>query len=867
MDGVREGFRAVVGGASGIGQAGSIVQDLQSVIPASTVGIAAAGIVLTGSAVVAGYEAIESYKTNAIKSIDQFHTDVANNTVTVFIPKSGLSSGDTFMLEFIKAIQGGKGTKGYLFQYSGIRLDAQKRNNIDGTYYSIISMASLPLGAGFGHYQGDDRCLDKARQGSDFYLGSELPFFLDRVNNYPNYGFFNKQEFNFKPDHTTRRLNRTRFVLMVLGNILLMLQHPPNVKDDDGADVIISDELAIAMCAQLDRMLDSIVLGREPFAYIDRLYPYPKEGLHTEISSPPYVRDFLNSFRQEVFALKKGYQSKLIHHLNLGELTGQIRGLLQTINSTVGHLLYLDSKQAHNNHLAYLINDLSRVMTAYPTWQQGLKKYYSGKRSYPKVSGLNKFPTTVIDVVGLFALSTDRAGIISALIESKNTNVADRLQRINEFFLLPLEPLLDPVGRQGGKNMKKSQSGETRASFDAAHVFFMNFLALIIESFPSFIQESFDSTAGVTSIQDQITAINDNHFVSEASPLFSWNILNNLELSSAKELESKSVSGVKETPRTLERFKAMLRAHYELLTALRILEPLEQLLSKNEFLLLNRQVQLILIKALETLKSKQEKLKNKVEVLSNTVEEDTQSNPKRKYYLAHILEVDNGFSYWSGALSDSIEQTLKLLTSSHFTQDEERELHSAIDSVATEAAKIYGVHQDFVEDHEKIISMVQNALQGGSRLVMAQASANILSAAMDDSVIESSDEQGLHSSATLPLNTVSVGTSTIESLPVTAVFQMKMMCMILAAVSAFMIVAGLILLLSMTFGVGYLSLMSVMTAHHVPLLSMMGGYSIAAGSAGLGVSYMGSLFFTSQQTPIEENGNQMLQELGVTTNV
>ncbi len=780
-----------------------------------------------------GYATIEAHKQVDKNAYDLFVRDYNTGTVSFFLPdnESDRTGSQRFFHNVMQLFQGGTHDNNsllcrcagiYYTDGASITLPGILSNTtIAGTYFSLISSANVVFAGGESDYARDeDPILDVARQGSDVSLLAQLPLTLATIYNHKPR---NPLEYNVRTGNLAskaiRRLDLVRFWTIAFANLLITLQNPPE----------LDDKAAIALCEQVKELIDTLLLANRD----DRLFGYLQELYCAKVFT-----DFLSLTKREVEALQFGYKSKMFNQLSLSELVAQSRGILQEMNILWHRILYLDKVQTEPVQLLHLVRSLSLVLEDDPAFWDDLSQIFNTAGCVmPRVAGLSQPYSSVIDLIVLIAsVSTeDRADVLSA-IPASHVDIKEFLQQLDLHFMAPLAQELQTIPD------------------NAAHAFLINLIALSTESRPPFLKEPQRNTQNLQrpSLQRQFSDLNDAQLSSNGRPAFGWSIWACFEDKPVMQTASRRVTPTK-TPKkaklraeTIADQGALLRAEYVFLDALRSLCALEKLLDSNRNLLLHADVRKRLRKVLVFLGSKEDQLKLHIQKLYNDVnttdkidhrEKDENAN-KRRQHMLHALSDSSKLVMRSNAVRDEINNVIRVLDSPEFSTRVRQELAEDVADI------MYASHTDYQEDMERLLVELQVMPQ------MIVPPPIVLTTAPNPPSISSQNpssqstrvEDSLNHSVT-PIASSSelvqepAQRSVTNTGDLDANLRLQWIWQIVRAVSAFLLVAGVLTLLALTFGASSLSFVAALTANQVVTGMVMGGLSTVAGAAGLAASY------------------------------
>lgn len=766
--------------------------------------LAVAGIVLkeTNDALEAGYQSLLAHQDASNSAYNLFIEDYKNGSVSFFLPTkaSDRRNSHHFFDHILTLLQDrGRGRESLLFRHAGVYYTDNatytkpgifRDTATMGTYYSLLSMASLPLAKKCEYAQGEDPILDRARCGSAIFLRANLPIILEIIHNYSS---FLEKDFttgHLKQD-AIRRLDLVRFIVIAFSNILINIEHPSDLTAD--ADIPLNDKDAIALCEKVKEVLDTLLVpATSTTPTKDKKYDYFKK-----IYCRKELVHYLQLLRREVQELQEGYQSKRLNQLNLNEIIAMSLASMQSINTTWQKLLFLDASHTKSEHLIYLVRRISNGLDLYSQfWTQLSSVYQKQKLPWPEnVPGLNTHYTSVVDLIGVFSLlSSDQRESLVNNIPSKFADITSALKDLDLYFMQPLRSVL-PQKKTVGK------------------AYLMNLIALAMDSHPPLLQEPVDDN-GNPSLQKQFAAINlAQRTASEL--IFTWDILDDLGL------QKGTVQHIKARP------SGVLSLECQFMETLGIVRSFQDLLDNNKNLLLLPEIQRMLRKSLLTLGATHKKLMDKIGVLTNHVNQsDPDSTPERKQHLAHMLAEERGLIHFMQGIRAQIDETIAVLDMPRFATHLREELSADLNAV-------YGSQAEFEAEKASIFSQLTHP--NGSPLAMSQITELRMSAETHSSLQASRSEPGQSrgcnpdSEDPIPQNLPSQSSH--------ASLRLQMLLRWMRAVSAFLLMAGLLILLSLTYGVPYVPIIAALSSQQMTIGTLAGCMSSVAGGVGLALSF------------------------------
>ena len=819
-----------------LGATTSVLESLSGSSASAVVATVAIGA--TVEALKLGYDTITAHAQASHDAYSLFVQDYNAGTVSVFLPtdSSVRSKREIFFDTFIQLFQNrDAGKNSPLFRYAGIRYTENAEISIpsaipmfgstkrQGTRYSLISMSALVFAGPYEYARSGDPLLDIALRGSDLFLRAKLSHSLAAIFNYgsPNI-FASMTEHAVTTGQLSpkvlRHLDLVRFMMLVFANLLINLQHPVDL--DAATNIPLNDEAAIALCGTVIDMINKILLPQKSdkkFAYLNEIY-CKDEFFH-----------FIRLVKREAEELQEGYQSKKLKQLNLVEVIAQSHGILQVLSKFWHQMLYLDKPMTEPTQLLYLVRCLSNALDDHSNFWQELTASYSQKKkdTLPVITGLNQPYTTVIDLIGLFAsISKEQRTLMLNKIQ-KNKISHDAwyaLHQLEQFFINPMADELSAI------------------TANAAHDFLMNLIAISIEGHPSFLQEAVVPVAGIPTLQQQFSVINNAQIVTKGLPLiFTWRLLDYLTgQEDGVVLISKTPTKIGKqknlTVQTNTCLKALLQAEYEFLDALRSTSALQELLESNRNLLLRINVREMLRRVLSSLFIKESVLSRAIEKLIEQItthdkiddeEKDEISNQRRQFILQMRAE-KQGLIGRIQLVKREIDAAIEILDSPAFAKALETEIREGVNAV-------YASHEDFLLAKEQLLAELQlpvlrqTAVPSSSSAIVSHGQQESISRIPVDTVssVSQGDNHDLHEDPLEDNNPDIVPNQALR---------LQHMLRILRLVSAFLLIVGLLVLVSMILGASYLPVVAALSPQQLTVGMAVGGGNALVGGAGLGLS-------------------------------
>ncbi|MEI6094016.1 MAG: hypothetical protein WCR08_00925 [Gammaproteobacteria bacterium] len=818
-----------------LGETTSVLESLSGSSASAVVATVAIGA--TVEALKLGYDSIVAHAQASQDAYSLFVQDYNAGTVSVFLPtdQSVRSTREKFFDTFIQLFQSRDGGRNSpLFRYAGIRYTESAEISIpssipmmgatkrQGTRYSLISMSALVFAGPYEYARSGDPLLDIALRGSDLFLRAKLSHSLAAIFNYgsPNI-FASMTEHAVTTGQLSpkvlRHLDLVRFMMLAFANLLINLQHPGDL--DAATNIPLHDEGAIALCGTVIDLINQILLPKKS----DKKFAY----LH-EIYCKDEFLQFIRLVKREAEELQEGYQSKKLKQLNLVEVIAQSHGILQVLSRLWHQMLYLDKPMTEPTQLLYLVRSLSNALDDHPKFWNELAASYTQKKKgiLPVIAGLNQPYTTVIDLIGLFAsISKEQRTLMLSKIE-KNKIAPAVWYALNQLGQIFIEPMTDALSIMQD---------------NAADAFLMNLIAISIEGHPSFLQEAVVPVAGIPTLQQQFSVINNAQIETKELPVkFTWRLLDYLT-GQSDSVVSISKSPIKKgkqknlTVQTGARIKALLKAEYEFLDALRSISALQELLESNRNLLLRKNVRDMLRKVLSFLSIKEGALSHAIEKLIEQIttldkiddEEKDEISNQRRQFIVQMRAEKQGLMGRVQLVKREIESAIEILDSPAFVKALETEIREEVNAV-------YASHEDFLIAKEQLIAELRLPVL---RQIAVPSSSAILSDGRQESIsrIPLDTASSISQESAHDLHDVRLEDDNLEATPNQAL-RLQFILRILRLASAFLLIVGLLVLVSMTLGASYLPVVAALSPQQLTVGMAVGGMSALVGGAGLGFS-------------------------------
>ena len=726
------------------------------------------------------YQVLEACAEEKLEIYQLFKQDYDSGTSTVFLPKNEKQTNPTYKLleGFIQLLQvDDKQEKSALFRYAGIHFtkNAMSPKKEPGTRYAVISMSSLLSTNPYPYDRSGDQCLDKALRSSDIFLQARLPQSLALIYHFESGGILGFFKDSVYPTSKLINLSVIRFMVLVFENLLINLQHPCDL--DAETNEPLSDEAATHLCENVIDLINriSILMGNdENFKYLSK------------IDCGHVFLDFICFMKLEVEQLRKGHQSKKLNHLDLSEIVAQSQEILQRLNRVWYQILYLNKPMTESKQLLYLVGLLSNVLEKHPEdWANFLKILDDQHWSSMTIAGLNYPYRSAIDLIGLFAALSDKQR--KALLKSSS-----RIPAI-EYVLVQLN---DNFISSFSEELSLTQSSAT-------HSFFMNLLALSLESHPPYLQEPQPQAREQFTVRQQIISINNLQIESPESSPFTWLILYHT-ISQPTQLKTNSQTSVKKErqkyllPQTVLNLKALMFVQYQFLAAVRNLDSLQELVSNNHNLLLDLKLLTKLKSQLLNLKAKADDLLSTELILIHQIYDqdpidsllyDDSSNQRRQFILC-LQSEEFGFERRINLTRSAIDAAMTMISSPMFAKTIANEIQDNLEIVDSR------YHLNYISNQVSI-----------SRPEQPELSQN--------QTLQSGSEQPLLNSNDTAL-------------------QFQFILVVLRMMSIFLLIVGLVVLASLIFGPTQFSIIAGLSPSQQAVGMTLGLISSVEGIAGLG---------------------------------
>lgn len=792
----------------------------------------AALVTISAEAAIAGltlaYNSFEAHREAGKNAHDLFVQDYHAGTVSCFLPDIEREREDyqKFFAHFLQLFQEGEqGNDSPLMRRAGIsyatNVDKLVPNTFmgkttyHGTSFSLISAAQLVFAGIYENARKEDLILDTARNGSDLLLRAKLRSCLKTIFSYKSMNPLEYEVSRTLKPSILHRLDLLRFMILVFANLLINAQHPAELSP--APDTPLSAQQAKELCAEIKSKIDVILLydrgdAKSPWAYLNTMH------------EREMFFDFLALIKREVEELEEGYQSKILNQLDLNELIAQSQGVLQELNELWHQIIYSGKPGTETVCLLYLVRALSNALDDRTDFWSRLPSIYQEARVVmPTVSGLQKPYGTVMDLLGLFFYSNiaDREKILEAM-KPDFPSIRRCLNNINKDFIFSLP---------GTAQAKPAQA------------FLMNLIALSTESFPPFIQEP-QRESGQSTLQQQFAYLNTLQISqpNAQSSAFTWSILENFadkpENTDTKATPTKRTPSKKEkrslSQETLQHIKGLIQAECQFLDTLRIVYAFQGLLESNKNLLLHKNVVGMVKKVLGTLERKTNSLMRDMQQLYNQVnmrdkintdEKDEDSN-LRRHCILDVLS-DKKAMLRVKHTKELIDAAIEMVDSVEFSRSVERDLTNQVESI------YYASHEEFVAEKEQLLSILKLPMtmsRQESMPIRRVSETNEIKSIATDSKDTQTDPVG---------NEAAIVTPVVAQEPTSAPNQnlrLLFILRIMRAVSAFLLIAGLLILLSLAYAAPYAAIITALTAQQMTLGTVVGGLSTVVGGVGLALS-------------------------------
>ena len=710
-----------------------------------------------------------------------FEEELKHNLVIYFLPDSpNKSSWGMFIEALISEIKGNRSDQAnsFLYPFSGIEPSIFTKDNVAGVMYSIQLYSAMAVH--FEPFSGDGTLLDSARRRIERLLKSEVPRIRDLIgksltgNILHNGDVLVQGTMFFQPERNLDWLRASLFLVNALSNMAINLCEPSDPTTND----VLGLEESFKLCAHLVRIIDFML--------------FPETGSALSISTlcrADLLTSFLEELKINILELQKGYETKLLHQVNLSQIITGTYAILKKIHLPISKLLYPTKQNSDPERFIQKLDYMFGLITQYPkigyTLVKVLNRYRPVEHKIPKCKTV-----TLIDVMDLFSSQKDDSRLYAIKVLRKNKKqmwkigFADILEYFNKNFIQPLD-----------ENPKKQK-------------YFIYWIAFILESYHI-------SIAHRKKTQLQVQAMNDemmSGLIATEDFYGQWNILTSLKL--RKSLQKS--------------LREVLKAQYSLIPVIRSLNLMDELVDKYKNFLLNKSVQLLLKRCIAALNEKAEILLQAMRDMAHAAHsgKDEVSNTQLRYSLAEII--DDKFPHQVLALQEYISEALRVINAPKFIQAEEAEVTLLLKNIVV-SARIFSTdeeYQGFVSDICKDAGMLpinvleqQESSEGNVDSRMSDSS-GVVNYFVNDESTESSYS-----------------------------FQLQAFSSIMCGASIGLLVLGLLVILSMTLGAHYIPLIAAMSSATTSIVMISGFMSAAAGGIGLATSYFTSKFFEDAPNP------------------
>ncbi|MDP3562735.1 MAG: hypothetical protein Q8R83_11205 [Legionellaceae bacterium] len=781
------------------------MNDLLSANSISGSSLAAGAAVLTVVAVGLAYTSMLSRLDQVNDERAGFEDMVEKGISTYFIPSDpqAKTAGDKYIEALIKQLNG------FLFVYSGIHQKDIEKDGKKGTVYCVMSTFAYPMGANFEQPQDDIETLDEARQALNLFLTGDLDELLTQIKEKLDNSWITNATLFLQAQRHLKWLNASRFIAIVLGNIVFNLSCPMNPK----TDMPLSIEDSAQLCSLFRQIIGSMrsdVHNNEFQSNRDALC------CHKEL------HDFLMILDSKVLALKKAFERNLAHTLNIVDVTNSAHLILRSINTSIRSLVYLGDRYIEPAHLINKVIYLSSLVDSHPELITELVTQLNFEKKVITRMGINQPPTTAIDVLTLFSEATPvvRAKALKHINQKSDTasQFVKTLSAIDTYFLSPIEDKAKTKHFFGLLSRPKSKQSSGRLYFIAS-------VAALLEIFNVTLITKKPSNVNKQVRQINAAAIDDN-------PMHSVYLLTLLDL----------------TEGTKNKLKEVIRAQYHVLPLLKQIAWIATLIKNNQYYVFTSDFQDFFIKRLQALKHKKQGLIDAINALVETAEDDKRSNKDLLLILSNLNSVnpktDLSIPKVWATFEKQIQQVIEMLQKSTF--DEEAAAHEVylIDSIEDIDDPSF-----FSTEAER--KAFFQALRSGIKtngIPVAQSSQQSLS----EPVV----------SRPMSPNFLALPPDDIEPTKSYA-FELQAFSVILGLSTA-LLVTGTVLLILMAFGPQFIPAIAALTAPVASGLVISGFVSAASGGLGLAASYFTPRFFKPTTlaekdtlTPVTESNEQV----------
>ena len=755
-------------------------------------------LVIAGTAIglFKGYEAIEAHYKAEADQHELFERDCEHNVANFFLPLKKPSGSQRFFETVIDLLQNGQGNKGTLYRLANIH-SSEPSETKPYAGYAIMNMASFSFVTQAHYAEGENETLDYARNGMDDFLQAAPQMLLRQLASTPTHTVSGTLFTGRLSPTEIRHLDLVRFMTMIFINISLSLKYPPDLSTPE--NIPLNDRAAEALCAKVTELIDKFLTPEET----DAKFEYLKK-----LECKEEFLEFLKNLKQRIQKIQEGYQSKLLHALNMGAVVVASRELLKSVNESITHTLFLDVLHATNVNLLCLVEELASDFELVPDIWASVASMYQTKQ-ISMILGLNHPPRTVIDLIGLFA-SYDAPGRSNLLARLKISapELASSLDKLNLYFITPFDQHFVEINKNQSSNINQTSVKMIAPPFqkNAATSYLMSLIALIVESSPRVLEDA---------LYEQLVRLNQMQSQDSEPVWFSLSIFDQLKFKEE----------------TRNKIKQMLKNQQGFIDALRTEIVLEKLLKTNKNLLMDHRVRATTKKAGMTLAQASQSWSGAVQDLNNYIDggHDAVSNERRRRYFGHMLHESKGLKHRFDLLRLLIEDTIRVLDSPEFANALAGEMRSAV-------ACIYASHDESQDDRDYIMRLLTASWSSGVPANTPPTGA-ALNPRLSMSVPLTNGESTLGDAATLlPVPNI-LPNSLDENLERSSVLKLQTLLFILKVVSAFLWIAGMLVLLSLRLGVPYLPIIAGLTGQPATGYAVSAGVGIAPGTLGFAATY------------------------------
>ena len=537
------------GGTSAITEAATAklkqIASFNSTSTSSSLSLLAVGATITALSL--AHSSIEAHKSADKNAGDLFRLACESGTATYFLPSrlSDCTEEQLFFTEMRKYL---KKKINRLASYANIHFTDNVEttkpgilwgSKISGTSFSIISYATLFASTGYENVASDDSILEASRRSCDLFIRAKLSNMMETISSYrPKSILGYSTNGGFRSD-VYQSLSFVQFLTLAFSNMLMTLQCPPHLNDKE----------VLELAAQVRAVINDMILS-EKFSY-----------LRDKILLKDEFMNFLTSMRREVEGLQRGYKSRMLNSLSLGDTVGQCYGILQELTTLWHQILFLDKPHTKPEDLMYVVRCVTSALNEFGD-SGNLKKLLNMPREQQP---------SVLELIGNFSTLTakDRRAVVEKL-SGFGVEISE-ISQLSSGFIEPLTELILSIPKDANKNKNKNKAN-TEVFVQSI---ILNLIALSVESLPPFLPER---PQGVDFYKQCAQMNREKSFLHKG-------ILKMLNPPDTNELSPR----LKKV--TIDNMEQLLAAHYDFLEATRDLATLHVLFERHRSMILNQGIQ------------------------------------------------------------------------------------------------------------------------------------------------------------------------------------------------------------------------------------------------------------------------------------